>query len=491
MITKKWISLIFLMGFFAGLLHAQELSMNKEELRAIWQDCHQCLTCVEEVKKKKIDRCLLDLSERQLAGQEAICNPSMYENCNSMGSFIEHDRFTKTIREFYSEDCLDRNEPAVVSCIEERKKTTYQGAGKCDISWTEDMCADWLRNGCRNRIRMACYAKYENLQEPKYFYQVSCAQGRVETSCDKLKGQQSGRFLFWFALAMIGIAAYLISKTIFIDESQFQAAEKLEEKISKEDLAKIGIVLKYSRPFFKRYVSQIVATMKNKKKIKTRYQRGLASAGLLEFLSPEDFFSFKLFLVLGFPIMFLVLRYFLEEQWSLGMIPVVALFGYYYPDLWMSGRIKRRQKEIILAMPFCVDMLALSVEAGLDFVAAMSRVLLKAKPSALTYEFGLLIKEIAVGSSRSDALRNMAWRVNLIQVSSFSATLIAADQVGANIAPILKALSDEIRQKRSSEIEKAGATAATKILFPMMLLIVPAVFIIIAAPVILQFAAGR
>ena len=80
----------------------------------------------------------------------------------------------------------------------------------------------------------------------------------------------------------------------------------------------------------------------------------------------------------------------------------------------------------------------------------------------------------------------MAWRIDLIQISSFSATLIAADSVGASIGPILKALSKEIREKRSSEAEKAGATAATKILFPMLFLIVPAVFIVVGAPIILE-----
>jgi len=80
----------------------------------------------------------------------------------------------------------------------------------------------------------------------------------------------------------------------------------------------------------------------------------------------------------------------------------------------------------------------------------------------------------------------LAWRADLIQLSSFTATLIAADSVGASIGPILKALAGEVRQKRSSEIEKAGATAATKILFPMLFLITPSVFIIVAAPIVLE-----
>jgi tight adherence protein C len=297
--------------------------------------------------------------------------------------------------------------------------------------------------------------------------------------------------LLYVALSLIGIAVFLVTNLMFQEEDEYKAKEKLEDgAASNRDLtSQQGFILKYSRPFFRRYVTPIVSSFKNKKKIKERYRQKLASAGLTEILSPEDFFSFKLFLIIGFPITFLVLRAFLEETWALELVFVLGPFGFIYPDLWIKGRIEARQKEIIRSMPFSVDMLALSVEAGLDFIAAMKKVIEKAKPSALTYEFNVLLKEIQIGSSRAEALRNMAWRVNLIQVSSFCATLIAADSVGASIGPILKSLSQEIRQKKSAEVEKAGATAATKILFPMLFLIVPAVFIIVAAPIALEAVA--
>ncbi len=298
--------------------------------------------------------------------------------------------------------------------------------------------------------------------------------------------------LMYASLALTGLSIFLVTNLMFQEEDEYKAQEKLESGAGsdKESLAQHGIVLRYSRPFFRRYVTPIVSGFKNKKKIRERYKRKLASAGLTEVLSPEDFFSFKLFLIVGFPIMFLLLRTFLEETWPLNYIFFISIFGFFYPDFWIKGKIQQRQQEIIRNMPFAVDMLALSVEAGLDFIAAMSKVNEKAKPSALTNEFQILMKEIQIGASRAEALRNMAWRVDLIQISSFCATLIAADSVGASIGPILKALSVEIRQKRSSEVEKAGATAATKILFPMLFLIVPAVFIVVGAPLILEAMGG-
>ena len=325
-------------------------------------------------------------------------------------------------------------------------------------------------------------------------FRKACSGGE-KAACKELTGNKAyeGAWLLYYAsLALIFLAVFLISKTIFQDEDQFQAQEKLEDnKAQADDIAKHGIILRYSRPFFKRYFSPIVSGMKNKKTFKEKYRRKLAASGLTSVLTPEDFYAFKLFLIIGFPILFMLARTFLEETWSLQLIPVVAFIGFFYPDFWIKGKIQKRQQDIIKAMPFGVDMLALSVEAGLDFVAAMAKVIEKAKANPLTEEFEILIKEIKIGSSRADALRNLAWRIDLIQISSFSATLIAADSVGASIGPILKSLAVEIRQKKSAEVEKAGATAATKILFPMLFLIVPSVLMIVFAPIVLEYIGGK
>lgn len=384
--------------------------------------------------------------------------------------------------------------------VQQREKATglYRGMSPREIlRMYEDSCNN--ENQASNCYQAALeYKKFIETNpkaKPKYdeYLNLACTGGE-QLACLEKEGKlayEGSNKLFYASLGLIGLAVFLIARTIFQDEDQFQAQEKLDDnKINKDELAKHGIILKYSRPFFKRYFSPIVNGMKNKKSIKEKYKRQLASAGLTNVLSPEDFYSFKLFLIIGFPIAFLGVRAFLEETWPLTIIPIISIVGFYYPDFWVKGKIQQRQKEVISNMPFCVDMLALSVEAGLDFIAAMSKVNEKAKPNALTEEFETVIKEIKIGASRAEALRNLAWRVDLIQISSFSATLVAADSVGASIGPILKALSLEIRQKRSSDIEKAGATAATKILFPMMFLIVPAVMIIVAAPLILEWV-GR
>ncbi|MDH4467854.1 MAG: type II secretion system F family protein [Bacteriovoracaceae bacterium] len=300
--------------------------------------------------------------------------------------------------------------------------------------------------------------------------------------------KRGSTLIFLAMLLLFGVSAFLMAMTIFKDEGAFAVQEKFEDADSNKivNYAKYGIVLKYSRVFFRRYFTPIVQGMKNKNSIKEKYRRPIANGGLLNIITPEDFFAFKLFLILGFPALFLVFRFLMEMDWSLALTPVVSFVGFIYPDIWLKSRTERRKKDIITAMPFIVDMLALSIEAGLDFIAAIARVMEKAPPSALSEEFEIMIKEIKIGSSRADALRQMSWRVDEIVVNSFCATLIAADSVGASVGPILKTLSNEIRQKRSSLIEQAGAKAATKILFPMIIFILPAVFIITFAPLALD-----
>jgi tight adherence protein C len=134
-----------------------------------------------------------------------------------------------------------------------------------------------------------------------------------------------------------------------------------------------------------------------------------------------------------------------------------------------------------------VDLLALSTEAGLDFLGAIGKVVEKARPSPLVEEFAQLLKEIKVGASRQDALREMAARIDMTAINSFVAILISADQMGASIGKILRQQSEQIRSERMLRAEKAGAAAAQKVLLPVALFILPAVILMIMGPFGLSF----
>jgi tight adherence protein C len=287
-----------------------------------------------------------------------------------------------------------------------------------------------------------------------------------------------------FAYIALGLAIYFLVRTVFSDEERRSAGKQLGNyRDSGNDAG--NAILKYSRPFFSRYLVPIVEEMKidDTRKI---LKRKLASAGLTDVLTPDELYSFKLFLIIGFP----VLLAFMKLAWEMDVpgyaFPTSMLIGYYYPDkIWLPSVIKRRQEDIKRAMPFVVDLLALSTEAGLDFMGAIAKVTEKAKPSPLVQELEMLLKEIKIGSSRAEAMRNMAWRIDLMEVNSFVAVLISADEMGASIGKILRQQSEQIRHERFIRAEKAGAKATQMVLLPMMLFIMPAIFIIIFGPFIL------
>ncbi len=301
------------------------------------------------------------------------------------------------------------------------------------------------------------------------------------------KGLSRKNLLLYIAsIFLIGFAAFNIAKLIFDDEEQYKNSENIEDIKTDVISSKDGLILKYSTPFFRRYLNPIVNGLKNKKGIQQKYKKVLATAGISRLITSVDFYSFKLFSIITFPVLYLAMREGFEASWPLTLTPLMGVLGYIYPDIWIKSKADKRKSEIVMQLPFIVDMLALSVEAGLDFVAALTRILKKAPPSALLDEFEIVVKEIQLGSSRAQALKQLAWRGDTLELTSFCATLIAADSVGASIGPILKSLSGEIRMKRSGLIEKKGAAAATKLLLPTFVFILPAIVLIIFSPMALE-----
>jgi tight adherence protein C len=302
--------------------------------------------------------------------------------------------------------------------------------------------------------------------------------------------KQSYDLLYYAPLVLIFIAIFIIVRVFMEEQDKFKTQEALEDAENTAKVKNQPLFLKVTRPFYKRYFLPMTQG-KNKQKYRTKYRQKIANAGMSKDITPEEFMALKFFMILGGPFAFLTVRFIMEETWSLSITPVMGLVGYLYPDIWLSGLIQKRTEEILRAMPFIVDMLALSVEAGLDFMAAIQRVIEKAPPSALNDEFETLVRETRIGSSRAEGLRQLGWRVNIIEINSFCATLIAADSVGASIGPLLKQLSSELRVKRSARAEQAGATAATKILIPMIFFILPAVLVAIFAPMVLKMMSGE
>ncbi|NJC96625.1 MAG: type II secretion system protein [Anaerolineales bacterium] len=161
--------------------------------------------------------------------------------------------------------------------------------------------------------------------------------------------------------------------------------------------------------------------------------------------------------------------------------------GFFLPHLMLSSRITNRQREIRKAMPDALDLLTICVEAGLGFDAAMSKVSEK-WDNQLSLAFARAIREIQLGKVRRDALKDMADRLGIAEMTSFVAAIIQSEQLGVSMAKILRIQSDQMRIKRRQRAEEEAHKAPVKMILPMAFLIFPTIMIIILTPAALQIA---
>ncbi len=169
---------------------------------------------------------------------------------------------------------------------------------------------------------------------------------------------------------------------------------------------------------------------------------------------------------------------------NFAMILVGVMFGYTIPEFWLGGRVRKRQKEILLQIPDALDLLTISVRAGLGFDGALAKVVEKLK-GPLTDEFRRALAEIRVGKARRDALRDIVPRTEVPALSNFIGAVIQAEQLGVSISKVLQVQSDQLRIERRQRAEEMAAKAPIKMLFPLVGCIFPSLFIVILGPAII------
>ena len=174
-----------------------------------------------------------------------------------------------------------------------------------------------------------------------------------------------------------------------------------------------------------------------------------------------------------------------QTQWPFGRIVMVSLgfglLGFYFPSLWLSSKISKRQKNVRRALPDALDLLTICVEAGLGFDAALSKVSDKWE-TELSLAFSRVIREIQLGKLRRDALRDMSDRLGVPEMTSFVAAVVQSEQLGVSLAKVLRIQSDQMRVKRRQLAEEEAHKAPLKMLIPMALLIFPSLMIVLLTP---------
>jgi tight adherence protein C len=163
------------------------------------------------------------------------------------------------------------------------------------------------------------------------------------------------------------------------------------------------------------------------------------------------------------------------------------ILGYLAPQMVVARRIKKRQKEILLALPSALDLLTISVEAGLSFDAALTRVVEKYN-NAFSRELSIMLNEVRLGRPRLEALDDVGRRCKVEELSNFIQAIIQSEQLGVGVANVLRIQSEEIRRKRRQRAEEQGQKAPLKMLFPMVGCIFPTLFIVLLGPAVIEVA---
>jgi tight adherence protein C len=169
---------------------------------------------------------------------------------------------------------------------------------------------------------------------------------------------------------------------------------------------------------------------------------------------------------------------------NLVMVAVGGLLGYTVPEFWLGGRVKKRQKAILMMIPDTLDLLTISVRAGLGFDAALGKVVEKLQ-GPLSDEFRRALAEVRVGKARRDALRDIVPRTEVTPLTNFIGAIIQAEQLGVSISKVLQVQSEQLRIERRQRAEEQAAKAPIKMLFPLVGCIFPSLFIVILGPAII------
>lgn len=247
------------------------------------------------------------------------------------------------------------------------------------------------------------------------------------------------------------------------------------------------------RPFGSRVVSPMAGVVRDVSHAlapsgyMSQLRHKITLAGTPNGMDAERLVAIKIVATLGVGGLFTglaVLRSMSGLAWVLLGIPLTVL-AFLGPDLWLSSRVQERQTKIRVALPDMLDMLTISVEAGLGFDAAISK-LVRNSSGPLAHEFARLLKEIQAGVSRADALRNLSARTEVSELNAFIMAIIQAEVFGISISGVLRTQAAEMRIRRRQRAEEIAQKAPVKLVFPLVLCILPATLIVILGPALVS-----
>ena len=295
--------------------------------------------------------------------------------------------------------------------------------------------------------------------------------------------QQIPVILVWAVAAalLVGYAASVASEITYVTLADGRKTER-----------KIPLIFRLLLPFVSNLSRVVMRPAFAKARANADWM--IVACGLEGLLTGAEFMALKVLvpLVCGSVCAVLVLSLcalvpdsFLSSN-SILLVLMGYLYFYAYPLIWLRSTLKRRHFSIMLALPFVLDLLTLSVEAGMDFMSALQRNCERRRLDPLNEELIRMTREIQMGIARRVALRNMADRVRQPDLKAVAFALIQADELGVPIGPILRIQSEQLRARRFDRAERLANEAPVKMLGPLLLCIFPAVMIVLLAPILLE-----
>ncbi len=292
---------------------------------------------------------------------------------------------------------------------------------------------------------------------------------------------------------LVIVVLVVVAALVYVGMKEDRSRDPLQERLAQfgerdmpESLEDIELSLPFKDrvllPLMRRVADVVVRFTPEKQLEQTRKQIELA--GMAGSMEPTTFFAMRIGATIGLGLMAFMVFFVLSKNAN-GLVYVIggAALGYFFPVLWIKSKISKRQTNVLKALPDALDLLTICVEAGLGFDQAMGKVYEK-WDNDLAVAFGRVLREIQLGKLRREALRDMAERMGVPDVTAFTAAVIQADQLGVSMTKILRVQSDQMRVKRRQRAQEKAHQAPVKMMIPMVLLIFPSLWIVLLGPAV-------
>lgn len=298
-------------------------------------------------------------------------------------------------------------------------------------------------------------------------------------------------------LVVGGIASFFLFMALFPDKEEADIQNRLKQldaEVSSKDLEKAAL----DKPFFERVIRPVITGFADKMSKKKKKGKGtndlkimLNMAGNPGNLSVSEFQAIQVIMTLILPcvgVLFVILLKLPPILIALAAV-VGAIVASLIPRIYLQRRVAYRQHQILKQLPDVLDLLTVSVEAGLGFDMALSKVCDKMK-GVLPDEFNYVLQEVKMGKTRKDALKDMSERLGVDDLSSFITAIVQAEQLGVSIGNVLRVQSDQMRTRKRQRAEEAAMKAPIKMMLPLVGCIFPVIMIVLLGPAAFRFMAA-